>query len=127
VSIPWLHAHDVSLAGPADVAPVIVGSVTAAALAGAAGAGLGAVLTNQTAAVTVSLVWLLAVEGLVVAFTATPALHQWLPGGAVGIIGRGGTDQDAGLPLWAAAGCVVAYTGGLVVAGTRRLVDRDVT
>jgi hypothetical protein len=70
--------------------------------------------------------WLLAVEGLVVVITATPGLHHWLPGGAAGIIAQGGADQGAGLPLWAATGLGVAYTGALVAAGTRRLVDRDI-
>ncbi len=64
-------------------------------------------------------------EGLVVSITSTPTLQQWLPGGALGVIARG-TGQGA-LPLWAAAGCAVAYAGTLVAAGTRRLIDRDVT
>jgi ABC-2 type transport system permease protein len=126
VSIPWLSSHDVPLAGLPDVARVVAGSVAAAALFGAAGAGLGALLANQTAAVTVGLVWLLAVEGLVVSITSTPTLHDWLPGGALGVIARG-AGEGAHTPLWAAAGCAVAYTGALVAAGTRRLIDRDVT
>lgn len=126
VSIPWLSAHDVPLAGATDVARVVAGSVAAAALFGAAGAGLGALLANQTTAVTVSLVWLLAVEGLVVNITSTPTLHDRLPGGALGVIARG-AGEGAHTPLWAAAGCAVAYAGALVAAGTRRLIDRDVT
>lgn len=126
VSIPWLSSHDVPLAGPTDVARVVAGSVAAAALFGAAGAGLGALLANQTTAVTVSLVWLLAVEGLVVNITSTPTLHDRLPGGALGVIARG-AGEGAHTPLWAAAGCAVAYAGALVAAGTRRLIDRDVT
>jgi len=126
VSIPWLSSHDVPLAGLTDVARVVAGSVAAAALFGAAGAGLGALLANQTAAVTVSLVWLLAVEGLVVNITSTPTMHDRLPGGALGVIARG-AGEGAHTPLWAAAGCAVAYTGALVAAGTRRLIDRDVT
>jgi hypothetical protein len=35
--------------------------------------------------------------------------------------------KGGGLPLWAAAGCAVAYTGALVGGGTLRLIDRDVT
>ena len=117
VSIPWLSSQDVPLAGPADVARVVAGSVAAAALFGAAGAGLGALLANQTAAVTVSLVWLLAVEGLVVSITSTPTLHEWLPGGALGVIAQGA--GEGAPPLWAAAGCAVAYAGALVAAGTQ--------
>jgi hypothetical protein len=126
VSIPWLASHDVPLTGPTDVARVVAGSVAAAALFGTAGAGLGALLANQTTAVTVSLVWLLAVEGLVVNITATPTLHDRLPGGALGVIARG-AGEGAHTPLWAAAGCALAYAGALVAAGTRRLIDRDVT
>ena len=126
VSIPWLSSHDVPLTGPADLALGGGGVVAAAALFGATGAGLGALVANQTAAVTVSLVWLLAVEGLVVTITSTPTLHEFLPGGALGVIARG-TGEGAHTPLWAAAGCAVAYAGALVAAGTLRFTDRDVT
>jgi ABC-2 type transport system permease protein len=126
VSILWLSSHDIPLAGPTDIARVVAGSVAAAALFGVTGAGLGALLANQTTAVTVSLVWLLAVEGLVVNITSTPTLHDRLPGGALGVIARG-TGEGARTPLWAAAGCAVAYAGALVAAGTQRLIDRDVT
>jgi hypothetical protein len=124
ISIPWLSSENVPLAGAADVGPVLVGVVAAAALFGAAGAGLGALVAHQTAAVTVSLVWLLAVEGLIVSITSTPTLHHWLPGGALGVIAHG---TGAHTPLWAAAGSAVAYAGALIAAGTQRLTSRDVT
>jgi hypothetical protein len=126
VSLPWLSSQDVPLAAPAAVGQVVAGVVVAATLFGAAGAGLGALVANQTAAVTISLVWLLAVEGLVVTMTSMPTLHEWLPGGALGVVGRG-TGEGAHIPLWAAAGCAVAYPAALVAAGTRRLVHRDIT
>ena len=124
VSIPWLSSHDVPLAGLTDVARVVAGSVAAAALFGAAGAGLGALLANQTAAVTVSLVWLLAAEGLVVSLTSS-GINRWLPGGALSAVAQGGT--NTAVQLWAAVGCAVAYTGTLVAAGAHRLVQRDLT
>jgi hypothetical protein len=126
VAIPWLSSRDVPLSGPFDVAQVLIGGVAAAALLGAAGAGLGALISNQTAAVTVSLVWLLAVEGLVVSFTSTATLHERLPGGALSSVSTGGLGPDAGLDFWAAAGCAAAYAGALVAAGAFRLVHRDV-
>jgi hypothetical protein len=126
VSAPWLSSHDIPLPGPTDLALVVGGSVVAAALFGATGAGLGALVANQTAAVTVSLVWLLAVEGLVVSITSTPTLHELLPGGALGVIARG-TGDGAHTPLWAAAGCAVAYAGAFLAAGAVRFTDRDVT
>jgi ABC-2 type transport system permease protein len=126
VAIPWLSSQHIPLSGAFDVAQVLAGGVAAAALFGAAGAGLGALVPNQTAAVTVSLVWLLAVEGLVVNITSS-TVRQWLPGGALSVVADGGIGPDAGLQFWAAAGCAVAYAGTLVATGALRLVERDVT
>jgi ABC-2 type transport system permease protein len=127
VAIPWLSSQDVPLSRPLDVAQVLVGGIAASVLFGAAGAGLGALVTNQTSAVAVSLIWLLAVEGLVVSFTSTPTLYERLPGGALAAVSQGGLGPDAGLQFWAAAGCSVAYAGALVAAGARRLVHRDIS
>jgi ABC-2 type transport system permease protein len=126
VAIPWLVAHDVALSSPMDVAAVLIGGVVAGALFGAAGAGLGALLANQTAAVTVSLVWLLAAEGLVVSLTSS-GITRWLPGGALSAVAQGGSAPNAGFQFWAATGCALAYTGTLVAAGAHRTVHRDVT
>ena len=126
VSIPWLLTRDVTLSSPVDVAAVLIGGVVAGALFGAAGAGLGALIANQTAAVTVSLLWLLAAEGLVVSFTSS-GINRWLPGGALSAVAQGGNAPNAGFQFWAATGCAVAYTGTLVAAGAHRIVHRDVT
>ena len=127
VAIPWLSSQDVALSGPVDVAHVLIGVVAAGALFGAAGAGLGALIVNQTAAVTVSLVWLLAVEGLVVSFTSTPTIQRWLPGGALSTVAQAASGPDAGLQFWATAGCAIAYAAALIAAGAFRIVHRDVT
>src|SRR4051812_24051995 len=46
------------------------------------GVGVGALVTNQTLAVTVTLTWLLFIEAMVVSFAS--GLGRWLPGGAAG-------------------------------------------
>jgi len=122
VAIPWLLAQDVALSRPVDVAGVLIGGVAAGALFGAAGAGLGALIANQTAAVTVSL----AVEGLVVSLTSS-GINRWLPGGALSAVAHGGSAPNTGLQFWAAVGCGVVYAGTLVAAGGLRIVHRDVT
>jgi ABC-2 type transport system permease protein len=127
VAIPWLSSRDVALSGPVDVAEVLIGGVAAGALFGAAGAGLGALIVNQTAGVTVSLVWLLAVEGLVVSVTSTPAIQRWLPGGALSMLAEGGSGPHVGLQFWATAGCAVAYAAIAIAAGALRIAQRDVT
>jgi len=126
VAIPWLLARGVALPGPVDVAHVLIGGVAAGALFGAAGAGLGALIANQTAAVTVSLVWLLAAEGLVVSLTSS-GINRWLPGGALSTVAQGGSGPATAIQFWAAVGCALAYTATLVAAGAVRLVHRDVT
>lgn len=125
IAVPWLNARGVPPSEAAELAKVLAGGVIAAALFGAAGTGLGALISNQTAAIAISLVWLLAVEGVLVDITSTPALHNWLPGGALGAISSGGSSA-AGVSLLA-AGCAIAYTGAFVAAGARRFVTRDVT
>lgn len=123
VAIPWLTSAGVPLSSPGALAPVVAGSVVSAALFGAAGVGLGALLANQTAAIAVSLVWLLAVEGVVINILTAPGLRDWLPGGALATVAHG----SGGPHLWAAAGCALIYTVGLVTTGTLRLARRDVT
>ena len=127
IAVPWLATKDVPLTRPADVAAVMVGSSIAAALFAIAGVGLGALVANQTAAVTISLVWLLAIEGVIVTVTSNATVHDWLPGGAGGVIARGGIGPHDGLSFLAATGCAMAYAGGLMAAGIRRLVNRDIT
>jgi ABC-2 type transport system permease protein len=127
VAIPWLTSQGSPLGGPMDMIRVLLGGIAAAGLFGAAGAGLGALVGNQTAAVTISLIWLLAVEGVVVSLTSAPTLHLWLPGGALNVIANGGIGPHTGPPRWAAAGCAVAYAGTLAAAGTLRLTNRDIT
>jgi ABC-2 type transport system permease protein len=127
VAIPWLSSRGVPLSGPVDVAGVLIGGVAAGAIYGAAGAGLGALIANQTAAVTVSLVWLLAVEGLVVSFTSSTAVQQWLPGGALSTVAQGGTGPHTGLQFWATTGCAVVYATTIIAGGAVRIAHRDIT
>jgi hypothetical protein len=122
VVVPWLDARGVPISDAAELAKVLAGGIIAAALFGAAGAGLGALIPNQTAAIAISLVWLLAVEGLLVDITSKPALHNWLPGGAIGVVSSGGSAATA-VSMLAAVGYVVAF----VAAGARRFVTRDIT
>ena len=126
VAVPWLNARGVPPSDAAELAKVLAGGVIAAAVFGAVGAGLGALIANQTAAIAISLVWLLAVEGLLVDITSKPTLHNWLPGGALGVVSTGGSSA-AGVTLLTAAGCAVAYAAAFVAAGARRFVTRDVT
>src|SRR3954453_16830010 len=63
VALPWLHARniDVDLFSP-DVRLPLLGAVIAMALGVIFGIGIGAVITNQTVAITVIVVWTSIIE-----------------------------------------------------------------
>jgi ABC-2 type transport system permease protein len=128
VAIPWLAAKHVPLAlGGSHLIAVVPGSIAAAALYGALGVALGTLVSNQTAAVTIGLVWLLAVEHLLVAVTSTPNLAHWLPGGTLALLARGGASHSHPLAPWAAALLAATYTIAATGTAAHRFARRDLT
>jgi ABC-2 type transport system permease protein len=87
------------------------------------GVGVGALVTNQTLAVTVTLTWSLLIEGMVV--NLAPGLGRWLPGGAAGAMSGAATYSNL-LPIWAAAILFAGYSLALAAAGTRSVRRRDI-
>jgi hypothetical protein len=85
---------------------------------------VGALLTNQTLAITLVIVWTALVESLLVGFM--PEVGRWLPTGASNSLAGTSTADDGLLPLWAAATVFAGYAIGLAAAGGRRLVGREI-
>ena len=88
------------------------------------GVGVGALLRNQTVAVTVALVWVLVVEGVLVGFA--PAVGRWLPGGAGSALTGVATAKGGLLPMWGAALLLAGYGLVFAAAGTRLITRRDI-
>jgi hypothetical protein len=125
IALPWLASRHVDLASHStDIAIVLLGAIAATAIAGMLGVGVGALMTNQTLAVTVTLIWSLLVEGMVVNFAA--GLGRWLPGGAAGAMSGSATYSNL-LPVWAAALLFAGYGLAFAFAGTRLVRRRDIT
>lgn len=105
-----------------STAGTFAGVVAATALYAAVGVAVGAIIGNQTAAVTVALMWMLAVEGLLVDVLRTPSLRGWMPGAAVQVL-TGSSNPDLLGPVAAAVVlCVYALVlggAGAVVIGRR--------
>jgi ABC-2 type transport system permease protein len=100
--------------------------VVSTALYGAAGVAVGALLRNQTIAVSAVLVWVLAVEGLIGDLLPDNDVVRWLPaaaGRALVHVGPGGS----GLPTPVAAGVFTLYIAALAGAGARLTLHRDIT
>jgi len=62
IALPWLAAKDAPMPSAADLLQVFLGSASYAGLAAALGAGLGALLRNQVAAIVIVLVQLFVVD-----------------------------------------------------------------
>ena len=125
VALPWLSSKHVDLAAHStDIALVLLGGIAATAVAGMVGVGIGALATNQTLAITATLIWTFVVEAMAVSFA--PGLGRWLPGGAAGAMSGSSTYSDL-LPVWAAAIVFIAYGLAFAAAGSRFVVRRDVT
>lgn len=127
VALPWLAAKDADALPSGDVLGIFLGGVLYAALAAAFGAGLGALLRNQVAAV---------VLVLVVLFVVDPALVALVDGydrfslSGLGTSITGGSEEDFGgddlLPFGVAALVWAAYTAVLVAAAAVLTSRRDI-
>ena len=112
----------VSLTG-GDVAQLVLGTVAGAALWGAIGVGLGAIIRNQVGGVIALLTWGFVVESLL--FGLVPAVGRWLPAHAHDAL-MGLTTSHLVSP--AAGACVlIAWTATLGLMGLTLIGRRDVS
>jgi hypothetical protein len=126
VALPWLDAKDVDVnLFSRDIVLPLLGALVATTLAAVVGVGLGALLTNQTLAITLVVVWSATAESLLVGFL--PEVGRWLPGGAAGALAGTATAEGGLLPFWGAALVLLGYAAAAAAAGERALARRDLT
>jgi hypothetical protein len=125
IGLPWLAAEGVAVTSyRGEIALGLGGAIAATALAALVGVSLGALVRNQTAAITVAFIWTQVVEGVLVGFA--PEIGRWFPGGAASALAGVATPNGGLLPMGAAAMLLVAYGVAFAIAGTSTLVRRDV-
>ena len=125
MALPWLSAKDVDLtAYTGDIAVVLLGVLLATTLSPIVGVGFGALVPNQTVAVTAALVWITTVEALLVSYS--PDVGRWLPGGASSALTGTATINGGLLPIWGGAFLFAAYGLAFAVAGSRLVLRRDI-
>lgn len=122
VAVPWLLVTEEGLhlfeQEPLRTSFALTG---AAAIWGALGVGLGAVVRSQVGAIVGALVWFLILEGLVGAIWGDVA--PYLPGAAVGAV----FESTNELSSWAGAAVSSGYALAFCVAGTLLVSRRDLT
>jgi ABC-2 type transport system permease protein len=126
VAVPWLVSSDVALDVDGDVVRVATGMVVAPALYAALGVTVGALVRNQTTAIAIVLVWLLAIEGVLADVFHSAAFVGWLPSA----VGRDLTDVGGGPPdltMPVAAVAFLAYVLVFGFLGARLTARRDIT
>ena len=124
VAAPWLVVEGSSL----DVdGGQLVKIVLGAALWGAFGVGVGAVIQSQTAAIVVAILWVLVAETLTQALLGLAdleAVADFLPGQALGAFEESG---DGGLTTWAGGVVALGWVLGMGALGYVRMSRQDVT
>jgi ABC-2 type transport system permease protein len=102
---------------------LLLGTIGAAAITGALGVGLGAVLRRQTAAVVIALVWLLVAEPLL----AIAGIQKYAPGHAVAAVVEAGANGSDVLSFWPGLALALGYTVGFAVVGGAAVKRADIT
>lgn len=124
VGVPWLSARDapLDLLGTGDYLGLFAKGIAAAALSGAIGVGIGAVVRNQVAAVVGTLVYLLVLEPVIGVLSTE--VSAFTIGGTTGTL-SGEPPDDALGPV--AAGLVLAaWAAVLALVGAELEERRDV-
>lgn len=111
------------------VIQILGGALLGLVLYAILGVAIGALITNQVAAVVIALVWIFVVEALLTVFVDW--IGKWLPGGALNSIlqatntsGFGGTDA---LSVPAAALLLISYAVILAIAAVVMTNRKDIT
>jgi hypothetical protein len=123
VALPWLSAKDAPLPSVRDLLELAAGVLAYAGLAAAFGAGLGALLRNQVAAIVIVLVTIFVVDPTITALSE--------PAGAYTLTGLGasisGVDDASNLLSPVAAALVwTGYTLLFVTLAAIRTAKRDI-
>jgi ABC-type transport system involved in multi-copper enzyme maturation permease subunit len=127
-----LNARGGSLSGLAHQIPAVVpGFVLVFVLFAILGVGVGSILTNQVAAIIVSLGWFIILQGILVALVNSA--YKWVPTGAADAASnltrgsRGGGPQLVIFHWWQGTLLMLLYGLGFALIGSLLLTRRDVT
>jgi ABC-type transport system involved in multi-copper enzyme maturation permease subunit len=102
---------------------VMLGTVLAAALAGALGVGLGSLLRRQTAAIVLTFVWLLVGEPLL----GIAGVQEFAPGHVIAAVVQGGQQSAELLSFWGGLAAALVYVGLAGGLGALSVKSSDVT
>ncbi|HZZ97718.1 MAG TPA: ABC transporter permease [Jatrophihabitantaceae bacterium] len=131
MALPWLSAKGIDFSLDAQLRHVIGAVFIVVALYGVIGLGVGALLRNQIVAVTVGVIFLLALENLILLIPKVRNAWAYTPGGASNAIlyTHGQNDFNGVHLLSSGAGVIVLLVWALIPAliGAGITMNRDIT
>jgi ABC-2 family transporter protein len=125
LAIPLLAARGAISIPTSTILQVLAGATLASVLYAVIGVAVGALVTNQIAAILGAIVWVILVESLIVAFL--PAVGKWLPGGAASAVLQANSPNGSLLDAWAGALLLLGYAVVFAAVAARTTLRRDVS
>jgi hypothetical protein len=133
IAIPWLNAKGIDYSLGSDHIPhALIGVFVVLALFGIVGLGVGALLKNQIVAVTVGVIFLVALQNIFLAIPGIKHAYPYLPGGAARAVTENAAGDDSlnGIHLLSTAGGVVMlllWAFVPAILGAAFTMNRDIT
>ncbi|MDP9117623.1 MAG: ABC transporter permease [Actinomycetota bacterium] len=132
IALPWLSAKGIHVSVTGDHIPrALVGVFIVVALFGIVGIGVGALVRNQIAAVSIGLVFLLVLQGIIAIIPVIKYAYPYLPGGAAAaIVHTTGSEQFNNihlLPAFAGGAVLLAWAVVTAVLGASITMNQDIT
>ncbi|MEO8889773.1 MAG: ABC transporter permease [Jatrophihabitantaceae bacterium] len=133
IAIPWLSTKHIHYSLGSDHIPrALIGVFIVLALFGIIGLGAGALLKNQIVAVTVGVIFLVALQNIALAIPGVKYAYPYLPGGATRAVVEVGSGDNSlnGVHLLSPAGGVVMlllWAFVPAILGAAITMNRDIT
>lgn len=131
IAVPWLSSKGIELnLSDYDIPRTLIAGFFVASLYALLGVGIGSLITNQAAAITLSIVYFLVIEGLFSIIPWIRVVYPYLPGGAAAAVRV--SDADRHQEYWtylspiAGAAVLIAWALVFSAAGVWRM-RRDVS
>jgi hypothetical protein len=128
MALPWLHAKHIPVSLTANRIPlVLLAAVAVVAIYGIVGVGVGALIRNQVAAVTITAAYLFILEGLLSVIPGVKEAYRFLPGGAARALAQATSTNTDLLQPWQGGLVLAAYGIGFAALASWLTIRRDVT
>jgi ABC-2 type transport system permease protein len=128
MAVPWLHAKGIDFSLTQNRIPlVLLAAIAVVAIYGIVGVGVGALIRNQIAAVTVTLVYLFVLEGVLSVIPKVKEIYKFLPGGAATAVTQATNNNATLLQPWQGGLLLAAYGVSFAALACWLTIRRDVT